>query len=392
MAESKYDVIVIGSGPAGACAAAPLAQAGLRTLILEKENLPRYKPCGGGLTTKVPGIVDFDLGSMAEATISRLYTAWDHRAMVDLQFPQPIAWCIMRDKFDQFLTERAAKAGAVLHTGEPVQALALDDGAPRVKTAQGEYRAEVVVGADGVNSLTARAAGLNEGRTLAGALEVEMEVPAAQRDAWRNTFYFDFGAVSCGYAWIFPKEDHLSVGIGSFASGKLLKRRKKGNAPDLRARLARWVDGEPTLRGHRDLLTRGHLLSLGGREAPLQRGRVVLTGDAASLVDPFTGEGIYYAMRSGQIAANVIQEAFRREDLSLAEYTPRVYGEFMRDFTSSLRITRLFYRFPWLCLKVVSLFPEFQGAVTGAVDNSRGYAGFMWKAVRKVGDWLEAIG
>jgi geranylgeranyl reductase family protein len=385
---SRYDVIVIGSGPAGASAAYALARAELRTLMLEKEKLPRYKPCGGGLTAKVANAVDFDLAPMIEATITRARLAYKNRPMVDLHFPQPAAWCVMRDKFDHHLAQRAVQAGAELHDAEGVNEIAFDADHVAVRTRAGEYHAEVIVGADGAHGITRKAAQLHASRNLAAALEVEMEVPPAEMDIWRNTFYLDFGAIPYGYGWIFPKADHLSVGIGRFFTGSLFpsfQTSARGGTLDLRAEFKRWTDGEPTLREHRDILTRGHLLPLGGREIQLHNTRVVLAGDAGGLIDPFLGEGIYYAIRSGTHAGQVIAEAFRREDLDLSEYTARVNGEFAQDFRTAKGLADIFYRMPHLGLWIVAHSRTIQNSLAGVVDGSAGYKATVLGIIKKYG-------
>lgn len=249
----------------------------MRVLLLEKEKIPRYKPCGGGLTAKVRATLDFDFAPTIEDIITQVSLACGAERM---RIPTDAAWCVMRDQFDALLAERAARAGAELRDAQPVTQVEFDDGGASV-FARGEIlRAAFVVGADGANSIVRRAAGFPPHARMAAALEAEMETPSAALAEWRGTLHLDFGAIPWGYAWIFPKAEHLSVGIGTLVRPK--------NGLDLRAALARYVGAEPSLRGVREMLARGHRVPLGGQFARAHAPRAVLVGDAAGLIDPFT--------------------------------------------------------------------------------------------------------
>ncbi len=393
MVESRFDVIVIGSGPAGATAAYRLARGGFKTLLLEKEKLPRYKACGGALTRKVFQKIDFDITPLVEDTITQIELAHHHRALVKLDFAQRPVSLVMRDKFDHYLTERAAQAGASVHDAEPVKQISFSANGVRVKTNADEYTAEIVVGADGANGITARAASLHQSRSIAAGLELEVAVPDAQLTAWRSKILLDFGAIPYGYTWIFPKAAQLSVGIATYVRGPLYRhfaqRRGDGRA-DLRARLNEWVEREPTLRDHRVLFERGHLMPLGGRALPLHGARVVLAGDAGGLIEPLFAEGIYYALRSGQIAAEVIADAFRRKDFDLSPYTRRIESEFLPEFRRAAGMARFTYRFPYMGLTALALAPPLRDSISQIME---GHANVnpLWRLVRTMGNWLDAF-
>jgi geranylgeranyl reductase family protein len=388
---SEYNVIVIGGGPAGATAAYRLAREGLRTLLVEKEKLPRYKACGGALTEKVFRSMDVDIAPVVEDSITSIVLSHRHRTLSELRFEKPTISLVMRDKFDNYLTEQSANQGVVVHDGEPVRQVSFGADRARVKTDSGEYQAEIVVGADGANGITARSASLGQPRGTGAALELELSVGAAQLDSWRHRVLVDWGAIPFGYAWIFPKADHLSVGIGTFVRGPLYpKFVLRGGEPraNLRARLAEWMACEPSLRSHRVLVERGHLVPLGGPSMRLDAPRVVLAGDSGGLVEPLLAEGIYYALRSGQIAAEVIVNALVREDLDLSQYTSRIQDEFTPAFQRAAGLARLAYRFPRACLTSLSLIPPLRNSFGQSMENPA--LPGLWTFVEAFGNWLDS--
>lgn len=378
-----YDVIVVGAGPGGSTAAYHLARAGLKTLLLEKEKMPRYKPCGGGVTAKVKGALDCDISPTIEQTITGASVAYGTERM-RLSFKEPVAWCVMRDKFDFFLAQRAADAGAEVREAHPVKDVEFDAGGANVHTRGETLHAQMVVGADGVNGIVRRAAGFPAHRRLGVALEAEMEAPDTVLEEWQRVLHFDFGAIAWGYAWIFPKADHLSAGIGA-----LIRRNCR---PDLRAELARYVGMEPSLHAAKERLTRGHRVPLGGQFDTYHGRRVLLVGDAAGVVDPFTAEGIYYAIRSGQIAAEEIVRAFQRgAGLDVSPYTGRINAEINSDFRYAWVLTQIFFRTPHLSYRIFRRSKFTQDAASKVVTGLQTYSRMMLDIVKNAA-WGVTIG
>jgi len=292
-----WDAAVVGAGPAGCAAARHLAAAGARVVLLEKAALPRYKTCGGGLVGKCLPL----LPEGAEAAIERrCHTATLVLPGRGLTFhatrPSPVVCTTMRSALDARMAEAAEKAGAALLTGTPVTGLE-DGDAVRLATPAGTVRARTVIAADGAGGPTPRLAGWTETPVLIPAVEHEVRVSQETLAAWSGSCRFDFGVVPSGYAWVFPKADHLSAGVLTTRPGGVR----------LHGAVAAYLAG----LGIRPISIErhGHRIPVHPRPGPLARGRVLLTGDAAGLADPLTLEGISFALESGALAAGAVLDA-----------------------------------------------------------------------------------
>ncbi|HIE38822.1 MAG TPA: NAD(P)/FAD-dependent oxidoreductase [Anaerolineales bacterium] len=334
-----YDVIVVGAGPAGASAAYWLGEAGKRVLVLEKERTPRYKPCGGGVPKAVLARFPFDFSPVVEREIGRARFRFRDGREVVADLPGHPVVMVMRDRFDYHILRHAR---AEVREGDPVVALQQDESGVDVTTKSGEtFRGRYLIGADGANSRVARLAGLRRGKRMGSTIEVEVAASDGLMAEYGDAAFFLLGAVPQGYLWIFPKAKHLSVGAGTFL----------GKAPGLRevlrremGRLGIEMEGAPW---------RGHPLPVYLRHEVLHRGRIVLTGDAAGLVDPLLGEGVRHAVESGQMAA----EAVLTDDP--AGYTRQVHRGIGNDLRWGLRWARLFYNHPWICFELGVRNPRF---------------------------------
>lgn len=324
--QERYDVIIVGGGPAGAMAACLLGQAGCRTLVLERHRLPRYKPCGGAIPAQVFATLPAACAPAIERRVNR--ARFRFRGREAAHALDGTVAMVMRDRFDSLLL---AQAAADVHDGEAATGLEIGRAGVTVQGERGRYHAAHAIAADGAFSLLARLAGLQLGLRPGPALEAELPVPEALIAKWAETALFDVGAMPGGYAWVFPKGDHLSLGVGSF----------RGGARGLRRRLQALVAGLGLPAGH--VRPRGHALPLYRRRQRLQAGGLLLAGDAAGLVDPLSGEGIRHALASGRLAAEAILSG------ETATYSQRVHEEIGRDLSAALWLARLFYGLPRLC-------------------------------------------
>jgi geranylgeranyl reductase family protein len=312
------DVIVAGAGPAGATAALRLARAGVRVLLVERDPLPRQKPCGGGISTRVlsrfPWLPE-SLHRIPTHSVSSLYLEGPSGEVFRMQSPEPAVLLIRRIEFDYLLASLAVEAGARLLAPAAIAQARQDADGVTLRTRDGqELRARMVIAADGVNSVIARRLGMNPGWPAAKlALDMMEETPvAALRAAEPDTLsvFYGYGGAH-GYAYIFPKCEHVNVGIGyvlPYFKERVdltpyeLQRRFVG---DLRARGL--MDGESQRRHFTPFL-----IPIGGPLETTADGRVLLAGDAGGFVNGFSAEGIYYAMVTGELAADAILSS-RRE-------------------------------------------------------------------------------
>lgn len=353
-----YDVIVVGAGPAGALLAYLLAGKGLRTLLLDKAELPRYKPCGGGLPYKTVKSIPFAIDPVLEVQAEGGVVTYQGRQYLKTAFERPFGWLVMRDRFDHFLVEQAVTAGAELISGRGVDAVEQDATGVTAITGGENFRASLLVGADGVNSIVARSSGIMPNRQTGVAIEAEVAVPEQALREQGAYVTFDFSALPRGYGWIFPKSDHLSVGIFRSAPGKV---------QDIRQKLEFFMDSMPVLRERRMIGGRGHLIPLGGKNNRLHKGRILLVGDAANLADAWIGEGIYYALQSARIAGEEILQTVDKGKTCLENYTNRIQSTISRQLRAAQFFGNLVYWKPRTATTLLSRSKRLQGVLFSAI-------------------------
>ncbi|MGH3132706.1 MAG: geranylgeranyl reductase family protein [Gaiellaceae bacterium] len=291
----RFDVLVVGAGPAGSAAAILLARGGARVLLADRARFPRDKPCGGGLTGRALRHAPCDVSPVVEHVVDRFVVRVGYRGRFARRSATPLILMTQRRRLDTFLAEHAATSGAEFRDGAGVADLDLDTRAVTARIGSSRVRASYVVGADGANGVVARASGLGAGIECGVALEGNASWSALAREPYRETAWVELGVVPGGYGWVFPKGDHANLGVGGWL----------GEGPRLRTHLGRLVQ-EHGLDLDRLRDVRGHRLPMRRIGAPAARGRVLLIGDAAGLVDPLSGDGIYEAFVSAELAADAI--------------------------------------------------------------------------------------
>ena len=332
----RFDVLVVGAGPAGSATAIHLARAGARVLLTDKARFPRDKPCGGGLTGRALKHAPCDVEPVVEHVVDRFVLRAAYRHRVLRRGSAPLIRMTQRRRLDFHLAERAAAAGADFRDGTRVDELTFDGDGASALAGGLPVRASFVVGADGANGLVARAAELGDGIVRGVALEGNVPWGTLDPAPYRKTAWVELGVVPGGYGWVFPKGDHANLGVGG------------------------WLDEGPRLRAHLDRLARmhgldpgaltgvrGHRLPMRRLGAPASRGRVLLVGDAAGLVDPLSGDGIYEAFVSARLAADAILAGHPKG------YEATLSAALDRHAAASWKAKRAADRYPRACLWAV---------------------------------------
>jgi geranylgeranyl reductase family protein len=292
-----FDVAVIGGGPAGSSTALFLAQQGVSTVLIEKETLPRYKTCGGGLVGRGRKLIPFDISAVVEREFHQVDVYFSgNGAKLSAKRDKPIINMVMRDAFDHLIIQKAAEQGLTLLQNHTLLGIQLGD-KPLLQTSQGEISTRFVIAADGALSPTAKMAGWQESRTIIPAIEYEMEVPPDDFERLSQTVRFDIDAIPYGYGWCFPKKNHLSIGLGIF--------KKHNSKLNFKTYLNHYLK-QLGISEITHQTKHGFVIPITPRQGNLAKDQVFLTGDAAGFADPITAEGISNAIYSGILAANAI--------------------------------------------------------------------------------------
>lgn len=304
---------------------------GARVLLLDRQKFPRDKPCGGGVTLRAASAQDADLSPVIERTIHgarfslRLGTAFERR------YEKPLTYMTQRCRLDQHLAERAAETGADLHDGEAMRSIDLEGSGVSVRTDRACYTAAVLIGADGANGVAGRALGLRPDYEEAVALEGNVVYRNDVPEEWRDVVALDLGGLAGGYGWVFPKSDHLNIGVGAWKYAGFTLRPKL-------AELSRRYGFDASALVN----VRGHHLPVRKSGTPIARGPVALVGDAAGLVDPLSGEGIHMAFASGRLAAGQAMDVLSGVATDMTGYQEAVDTELQRELDVSRQLQELF--------------------------------------------------
>lgn len=344
---SEYDVVVVGGGPGGSTAAFQLSQFGYDVVLIDHETFPRDKLCGGLITYKtirlLERVFDTSFDELMEGGILDFeadeYAAYFNDDLVkqdDIDVPFHFA---KRYDYDEFLFDQAVESGVATHLGDGVSEVNTDDGL--VITTSGEtFNGEYIIGADGAssrvrNDLAAAGKVDTSGWNRNLAIGAEAYIPRAEVDFDVDYPLIHFGVLNWGYGWVFPNSDRLLVGVGG------LNRKNETGFRDLLDRYLELlgIDHEPeTVKGHP--IPFGNFLDYPAHE------RTLLVGDAAGTVDGITGEGIFYAQRSGELAAWAITQTESRPDSPADQYVSLLEDHVHPELRNSKRTRRFIWSGP----------------------------------------------
>ena len=362
-----WDAIVVGAGPAGSSTAFRLASAGGSVLLLDRAEFPRDKPCGGGVTPRALVHLPVDIASVVERVPTKVELGLGFRRSALRGRGGPLAYMTQRRRLDHLVAERAAGAGAEFRDGVRVTAVeAQQDDV--VVTAGGErLHGRALVGADGVNGVSAKALGLGGNREVGVALEGNLPNAKADVERYRGRFVLELGTVPGGYGWIFPKGEHLNVGVGGAAS----------QGPRLREHLVRLCAAHAIDPDDLEEL-RGHRLPFRAPDSTLARGRALVAGDSAGLIDPLTGDGMYEAFFSGRLASEAVLELLAGEAESLDAYGPKLTRHLAVHLWAAWSLRAALDRFPrttYALAKGRLVWPVVEKLVTGELPDVRATRG-----------------
>ena len=355
---ASYDVAIVGAGPAGSTAAYRLANAGVRVLLLDRATFPRDKPCGGGVTGRAARLLPFSLEPVVEDTVDRLDCGLRYRHRFTRTARGPLAYMTQRRRLDHFLLQRAAAAGAEVREGVTADAR--------------EQDARIVIGADGCNGASAKQLELAQGIVHGVALEANF--PHEARFA--HAMLLEIAVIRGGYGWVFPKADHVNVGVGGNAE----------EGPKLRAELRRLCE-EYGIDPDAAAETRGYRLPMRLPGTTLARGTTAVIGDAAGLVDPFSGDGMYEAFLSAKLVADAALDVLAGRAETLEPYQEAVERRITPLTRAGWGAKRAFERFPrttYALARVPITFRALEKLLRGELPEPHAARGVERVAIRAI--------
>jgi geranylgeranyl reductase family protein len=369
------DAFIVGAGPAGSWLAYLLAKRGLHVVIIDKERFPREKICGGGVSRKAIELIECDISPVVHRSIRGAYLSYRNSSTLIKDIDPPIGVTVVRREFDQFLLDRATAAGAHFLAETAFLGAKEYRDAIEVETSCGRYRSRLLFGADGVSSAVRNKL---FGRSLVRYVPaMEALVPASADTLARfdDRALFDFAGMPGGYGWIFPKRDHLNVGIYA-------PRRMRS----LRAHLDDFMSRYACLKQAGSVRYLGYAIPVHNVGGELQRSRTWLLGDAAGLAESVFGEGIYFALKSATLAAAAIAEDGCGADSQ--RYTQQMRQVLLPELRASRWIGRMLYTFPRFAFEHWVLNTRINDDFAGLISGSTGYRQCLARTVLRMRQWL----
>ncbi len=385
---NRYDVVVVGAGPAGSVAGINLSRAGYRVIVVEKDEISRDKICGGGLTprilTRFPYLkTEIEKMAIHKTSEVTLYSP-------ALKVLKSSADCLMveRSHFDAMLTNKCTESGATVISSAKVVQMRIDSDRAEVTLKDGSIlTARAIIGADGINGLTARSTALRikapENKIAVCLVSEVAEEPAEIMEQDTMCIFYDYGR-SAGYGWVFPKKRCINVGIGIIAHRRInIKELWKNYVQELKKQ------GVVSNTFAHDRFVSA-ILPAGGPLPKTYSDRVLLCGDAGGFVNSFTGEGIYYAMISGEIAASVLCTALKQNDLSektLMKYQKLWKKEIGVELGRASQISRIVLNRPAIVENIVKIAndkPDVKKVLTDYCIGNMAYENMKKELIRKV--------
>ncbi len=326
---TDVDVLIVGAGPAGTAAAYDLCRAGKSVLLLDRHDFPRHKACAGGLTVKTLKAFRYPVDPVIRNRCRNLEIGKGFSRPVRFNGRREICAMTLRSELDAFCLEKTLAAGARFKTTARIQAIRENRDFVEIQTRAGPLRAKFLIGADGAHSRIRKLSGdfahYYQGFAIEGTFPINAGNPPCMA--------FDFNVIGSGYGWLFPKGDHVNIGL--FTGSPAITLKKQDLVTYARRKLG---------SGDIENLS-GHPMGMGGWLYRPRCRRILLAGDAAGLVDPLLGEGLFNAVRSGQLAARAV--VLSESPNKTAGY---IYDSLLKNIRRDLQLCRFtsmwFYRMP----------------------------------------------
>lgn len=388
MAEQIYDVLIIGAGPAGLTCAIKLAESGLHIAIIDQSSFPKDKTCGDGLS-----LDSINQLPMISTTLNESFERFEHKmpsygikvtsdkgdVFTIPHYYKGVKKCgyvCKRIDFDKLLFEELKRHSHIQFIPDcKVLDAKVTDNFAEITTTKGMMNAKIIVGSDGANSVIARKLHnrkLDKDSSIIGLRRYYKEVYGFHEDHYIEMYFFK--ELLPGYLWIFPlPNNQANVGLGMISS---IASKKKIN---LKETLENLLKTHPVLKDRfqnaQPLETvKGALLPVAMKKQKISGTRYILTGDAAGLTDPLSGEGIANAMRSGRVAAEHLSNCFRHDNFTETfneQYDKEIYRRMWNEFRVSKLFLRVFHspRLLNFLINKISKKPELQTFIIECVAN-----------------------
>lgn len=334
-----FDAAIIGAGPAGTAAAFVLLEKGLKVLLLDKYEFPRKKPCAGGITPKGFHLFPYDISPVIKRECRAIKIAPPGGPSFHIRDEKTLCYMTRREELDFFSLNRVKEKGAEFRVVKKIQSIREKDHLVEIDAGRDRFKASYLIGADGANSIVRRFAAKGRFWQKQTAIEADVKMDRPEN----HPMEFDFSRLKKSYFWIFPKDDHVNIGIYSFGSHAGLQIRQ----------LLEYAGDR--LSSNKIEAVKGYPICTGGVNYKPESSRILLCGDAAGLAEPLLGEGIYFAVKSGREAAFSILEAEGGHVPARFHYMKK-----LKEIQTDLRLYRagagFFYGLPRISLKLLS-FP-----------------------------------
>ncbi len=359
-----YDVAIVGSGPSGASTAFYLAQQGIKTIIIEKETLPRYKTCGGGFSFKGRRNLPIDVSSVVELEFKSIDLYLAHKQHYTSTRKNPIVSLVMRDVFDELIVAKAKELGVVIEESCLVTSIIQTNSGAVLHNSKEPIRAKYVIAADGAFSGVAKMAGWKEDtRLMIPALEYEIEVGEGDYERLSKEIRFDVDGVPSGYGWCFPKKQHLSIGVCVF-------KKKSPNIKELCQKYIEYLG----ITDIKSIQKHGSQIPVSPRTDGFVKNNVFLIGDAAGFTDPITAEGISNAIYSGKIVAEAIASANGDVKSAADIYETKIQETLLPQLQVASKVAKFLYQKKTLRNIVMKKYgQQFTDALTDICMGDRTY-------------------